>query len=374
MARASTLREIAAVFLRLGLVAFGGPAAHIAMMEEEIVRKRGWMTREAFLDRLGAANLIPGPNSTEVAIHVGHDRGGFAGLVVAGACFILPAALMTGALGWAYVRFGSRPEVGGVLWGVKPVVVAIVAHALHGLAKSAVKSPLLGVLGAACVLASLAGVSELALLVIAGALAILARRARDGASLFAPAALATSTAALAAAPPTTLGVFGVFLKIGSVLYGSGYVLLAFLRADLVERRHWLTEGQLLDAVAVGQVTPGPVFATATFLGYVLRGPWGAVAATAGIFLPAFVFVAISGPLIPRLRRSAAAGAFLDGVNVASLGLMAAVTIELARDTLVDPWAIAIAVVSLALVVRKVNTTWLVAGGALAGLARAWLAR
>jgi chromate transporter len=263
MSRATPLREIALVFLRLGVVAFGGPAVHIAMMEEEIVRKRGWMTREAFLDRLGAANLIPGPNSTELAIHVGHDRGGAAGLVVAGACFIVPAALMTGALGWAYVRFGALPSVGGLLWGAKPVVVAIVAHALYGLTRSAVKDAWLGAIGAAVAVASLLGANELALLVAAGALALALRAARSGAPLVAPFALATSAGAAAATPPTALGLFGVFLKIGSVLYGSGYVLLAFLRSDLVERRHWLSEAQLLDAVAIGQITPGPVFTTAT---------------------------------------------------------------------------------------------------------------
>ncbi|HVH42659.1 MAG TPA: chromate efflux transporter [Labilithrix sp.] len=366
------LVELALLFLRLGTTAFGGPAAHIAIMEDEVVRRRSWLTREEFLDLLGAANLIPGPNSTELAIHIGHRRAGWAGLVVAGVCFILPAALITWAFAWTYVRFGALPEARWVLYGVKPVVIAVVVQALWGLARSAVKTPVLGVIGVAALSASAIGVDELLVLAVGGVAAMLARpRAAMPHAVF-PAGIWTTTAASAgglgvAAPASLGGLFFTFAKIGSVLFGSGYVLLAFLRADLVEERHWLNEQQLLDAVAVGQVTPGPVFTTATFVGYVIHGTSGALAATAGIFLPAFFFVALSGPLIPRLRRSPHAGALLDGVNVASLGLMAAVSIELGHAALVDSWTLGLATLSALLLFRfKVNSAWLVLGGAAAG--------
>jgi chromate transporter len=301
--RAATLRELALLFLRLGTTAFGGPAAHIAMMEDEVVRRRKWLTSEEFLDLLGATNLIPGPNSTEMAIHVGHRRGGWPGLLVASSCFIVPAALIVLAFAWCYMRYRSLPETDAVLYGVKPVIIAIVLQALWGLARSAVKNRLLGVVGAAAVVASFFGVNEIALLFAAGALVAMVRgarraRGRPPALLLAAPGVPMGGAAAAAAASFSLGIlFLTFLKIGAVLFGSGYVLLAFLRADLVHRLHWLTEGQLLDAVAVGQVTPGPVFTTATFIGYMLGGLPGAVVATVGIFLPAFVFVAASGPLL-----------------------------------------------------------------------------
>jgi len=283
--------QVALLFLKLGTIAFGGPAAHIAMMEDEVVRRRRWLSTEEFLDLLGATNLIPGPNSTEMAIHVGHRQAGWKGLLVAGCCFIMPAALIVTAFAWAYTRYRSVPEVTGVLYGVKPVIIAVVLQALWALGRTAL-----------------------------------------------------------------------------VLYGSGYVLLAFLRADLVERWHWLSEAQLLDAIAVGQVTPGPVFTTATFIGYLLGGPVGAFAATVGIFLPAFFFVGVSGPLIPRIRRSPTASAFLDGVNAASLALMAVVTYRLGRAAVVGPATVALALVSTALLLRfRINSAWLVLGGAGAGL-------
>jgi chromate transporter len=384
----TSLGELARLFLTLGATAFGGPAAHVAMMEDEVVRRRRWLTREQFLDYLGATNLIPGPNSTELAIHIGHARAGWPGLLVAGACFILPAALIVGAVAWAYVRYGALPEAAGLLYGVKPVVIAVVLQALWGLGRSAVKSAALAALGVGAVAAAGLGARELAVLGAAGAASALLHRARapraggpPGSGLTAwwlaapPAAQTAATAsaaaaggAAAAAPLGLWGLFGVFAKIGGVLFGSGYVLLAFLRADLVERLGWLTERQLLDAVAVGQVTPGPVFTTATFVGYVLGGPAGAAAATAGIFLPAFVFVALSGPLVPRLRRSPTAGAVLDGVNVASLALMAVVAAQLARAALVDPLTVVLAAVSALLLVRwRVNSAWLVLGGAAVGL-------
>jgi chromate transporter len=342
------------------------------MMRDEVVHRRRWMTEERFLDLLGATNLIPGPNSTELAIHVGYDRRRWRGLIVAGVCFIAPAMVLTGALGWLYVRFGKLPQTAWLLWGVKPVILAIVLQALWMLVPAAARTWAQRGLGALAVVASAAGLNELAILLGAGlmAFALRARRAgRGGATLAAIVPALPTTAMAATASAVTLsGLFGVFLKIGSVLFGSGYVLLAFLRADLVHRLHWLTEAQLIDAVAAGQITPGPVFTTATFIGYLLAGAPGALVATAGIFLPAFIFVALSGPLVPKLRGSPAAGAFLDGVNVASLALMAVVTAQLARAAIVDRWTAGTAVVAGGLLLRfKINSTWLVLGGAIVGL-------
>lgn len=383
----TSLLDIALLFLRLGATAFGGPAAHTAMMRYEVVERRKWLTDAELLDLMGATNFIPGPNSTELAIHIGHRRAGFPGLVVAGASFILPAALITYAFAWLYVRYGRFAQAGAMLYGVKPVIVAVVVQALWGLGRTAMKTKVLVLVGVASAVAVSLGVHELIVLFGAAALCSLrpAPRAGNAGKETAPAtaneeesktrgalllgavpAAAASTAVVAA--PSATSVFLVFAKIGSVLFGSGYVLLAFLRADLVVERHWLTEGQLLDAVAVGQLTPGPLFTTATFVGYLLRGTSGAVAATAGIFLPAFFFVAISGPLVPRLRRSPRAASFLDGLNVASLALMAVVTASLARAALVDVWTIALALASGALLLRtKINSAWLVLGGIAAGL-------
>jgi len=377
--RATVLRELALLFLRLGTTAFGGPAAHIALMEDEVVRRRRWLTREEFVDLLGAANLIPGPNSTELAIHIGHRRGGWAGLVVAGVCFILPAFLIVTGFAWAYARFGTLPDVGALLSGVKAVIIAVVLQALWGLSRTVVKTRLAAVVALCSVAAAFLGVNELVLLLLSG-LGVLAWRAVEHRGAQGPSAnsgvspwalMLPLGAATSAVPFTQQGLFLFFLKVGSVLYGSGYVLLAFLRADLVERLGWLSEAQLLDAVAVGQVTPGPVFTTATFIGYVLGGMTGAVVATVGIFLPAFFFVALSGPLVPRLRASWAAGAFLDGVNVASLALMAVVTWQLGRAALVDAWTVGLAVVSAVLLLRfRVNSAWLVLGGGAVG----WLVK
>jgi chromate transporter len=375
----TSLRELALLFLRLGATAFGGPAAHIAMMEDEVVRRRRWLTGQEFLDLVGATNLIPGPNSTELAIHVGHRRAGFPGLVVAGVAFIVPAMVIVLAIAWAYVSFGRLPASEGLLRGVKPVVVAVVLQALVGFGRTAIRSAPLAVIAAAAAVAALLGVNELLVLAAAGLLVAavaVARRSGGGnppplglLALPPAGALPAFAAGAAAATPFTVGgLFLSFLKIGSVLYGSGYVLLAFLRADLVERLGWLTEAQLLDAVAVGQVTPGPVFTTATFIGYVLGGAPGAVAATVGIFLPAFVFVAASGPLVPRIRASRVAGAVLDGVNVASLALMAVVSGQLARAAVTDLTTAAIALASAVLLFRwRVNSSWLVAAGAAIGL-------
>ena len=369
----TSLSELARVFLRLGTVSFGGPAVHVALMEEEIVRRRRWLTRDAFLDLLGAANLIPGPNSTELAVHVGYARAGWPSLLVAGACFIVPAALIVAAVAWGYVRFGSLPAITGILAGVKPVVIAIVVQAIWNLGRGVLSSRRAIALGVACVVAVALGVHELAVLAAAGAVMWIAVTWRSSAADRPRASGVVALSALVVAPAAPAafsvgGLFLVFLKIGSVLFGSGYVLLAFLRADLVVRLGWLTERQLLDAVAVGQVTPGPVFTTATFVGYLLGGPSGAVIATIGIFLPAFVFVAASGPLLPMVRRSAGARAVLDGVNIASLALMAVVTMQLARAALAGPIGIVLAVASaIALVRLKLSAAWLVLAGALVGV-------
>jgi len=386
MSRSARLNELAWLFLKLGTIGFGGPAAHIAMMEDEVVRRRGWLSHEKFIDLVGATNLIPGPNSTEMAIHIGHARAGFPGLLVAGACFILPATLIVTACAGAYVRFGTLPQAEGILYGVKPVIIAIVLQALWGLGHTAVKTPLLAGVGLAAAVFSFLGVNELLLLFAAGLLIAAIRRvaakptggASTGiAAAFAPpvstnaavsAGVAAGAATAATLPFGLWPMFLFFLKVGSVLYGSGYVLLAFLRADLVERWGWLSEAQLLDAVAVGQITPGPVFTTATFIGYVLGGAPAAVVATVGIFLPAFFFVTISGPLVPRIRRAPLAGAFLDGVNVASLALMAVVTWRLGAVALVDWPTVSLAVISAVLLFRfKLNSAWLVAIGALVGV-------
>jgi chromate transporter len=369
----TALWEVARVFLRLGVVSFGGPAAHVALMEEEIVRRRRWLTRESFLDLLGAANLIPGPNSTELAIHIGFARAGWPGLLVAGTCFIVPAAVIVAVLAWGYVRYGSLPAIAGILAGVKPVVIAIVVQAIWNLGRGVLSSRAALALGIACAIAAALGVHELALLATAGVAmwaVVTWRRSNDGGPRALGAMVLSALPAVGSAPVAFRlgGLFLVFVKIGSVLFGSGYVLLAFLRADFVVRLGWLTERQLLDAVAVGQVTPGPVFTTATFVGYLLGGAAGAAVATIGIFLPAFVFVAASGPLLPMVRRSAAARAALDGVNVASLALMAAVTIQLARTALAGPIGIALAVASAVALMRlRVSAAWLVLAGALVGL-------
>lgn len=373
------LRDLARLFLRLGSTSFGGPAAHMAMMENEVVRRRAWLTSEQFLDYLGATNLIPGPNSTEMAIHIGHARAGWRGLLVAGTSFIVPATLIITAVAWAYVEYGRLPAALGLLYGIKPVVMAVVAQALWSLGRTAVKNAGLAILGLATVAAVSAGVHELLALLVAGVLSALVRlgsdRTRRAAQVIVMGAAASATATVSAAvtsaaAPVAFGLwplFLVFAKAGAVLFGSGYVLLAFLRADLVERLRWLSEAQLLDAIAIGQMMPGPVFTTATFIGYLLGGIGGAAAATVGIFLPAFVFVALSGPLVPRLRRSAVAGAVLDGVNVASLALMAVVSFQLGRAALIDGFTASLAAASLFALLRwRVNSAWLIGAGAILG--------
>ena len=368
--RPTTLWDIAAVFLKLGTTAFGGPAAHIAMLQQEVVERRGWISQDEFLDHLGASNLIPGPTSTELVMHIGRKRGGWLGLGVAGTCFILPAAVMVGIIAWAYVRYGKLPAVSGLLYGVKPVVIAIILQAIWKLGRTAVKNGWLAIAGVIALGLSIVGVAPL-LVLAAGALLALAMELKQIRGKNALLGFVTVTPATGVATAGLWPIFLVFVKIGAMVFGSGYVLLAFLRADLVERLGWLTQQQLLDAVAVGQITSGPVFTTATFLGFVLRGTSGAVAATVGIFVPAFVFVAISAPLIPRIRASRVAGAALDGINVASLALMAVVTWQLGRSALVDTTTAAVALVSLValFVFPQLNSAWLIAGAGLLGAAR-----
>jgi len=383
-----------ALFLKLGAISFGGPAAHIALMEEEVVGKRQWITRQQFLDMLGLTNLIPGPNSTEMAINVGLARAGRAGLAVAGVSFIVPAALITGALAWAYVHFGTMPAAASLLAGVKPAVIAVIAIAVWRLGKIAVRDLWLGVLGALALLAFLAKLSPLAILIAGGVTGMAARkiRKRVGATISSGSTSSTGLILLkksillptlfATLPPSVLAT-GIalgakrvpaarlawfFLKVGAVLYGGGYVLFAFVEQGLVRDHHWLTQPQVLDAIAIGQFTPGPVLSTATFIGYLLGGPWGAVVATVAIFLPSFLYVAILGPILPKLRRSSWMADFLDSVNVCALALMAGVTVRLATDAL-RGWAMCgIAVIALAVLWKwKVNPAWVVLGGGLAGI-------
>ena len=400
-AQASTsvvrLRELASLFLKLGTISFGGPAAHIAMMETEVVRKREWLTKQQFLDLLGAANLIPGPTSTEMAINVGFVRAGWAGLCVAGASFILPAAVITGAFAWAYVRFGGMPQAVSTLAGVKAAVIAVIAIAIWRLGKTAVKDLGLAVLGGAALTAFFLGMSPLVILFGGGLIGMLARRVAnrrsavallvaplfprqrfgvlaDGknwgtwVSVFGVAAVTSAAAGAVVVRPSAYRIGLFFLKLGAVLYGGGYVLLAFLEQGLVQQNGWLTHQQLLDAVAIGQFTPGPVFSTATFIGYILGGAPGAVVATLGIFLPSFFYVALLAPVLFRLRQSAWMAAFLDSINVCAVALMGGVTFRLAADALPGGPSWGITLVSLAVLLRwKVSPAWVVLCGGVVGL-------
>jgi chromate transporter len=372
----ASLSEIASYFLRLGLTAFGGPAAHIAMMHQQVVKQHKWMDEQQFLDLVGMANLIPGPTSTETAIYIAYRLAGWIGLVLGGVCFILPAMLIVLGLAWAYARFGTTGYAAWLFYGTKPVVIAIILQALWGLGKKAVKGPLTVLAGLAALGAYLLGVNVILVLFAGGLVVMLGENLRRLRSIKASAVLPLAGLSLPAAiaiPFSLPLLFFTFLKIGAVLYGSGYVLLAFLRADFVIRLGWLSDRQLVDAITIGQVTPGPVFTTATFIGYLLGGLPGALLATLGIFLPSFFYVAISTPILPRIRNSPWTAAALDGVNVAALGLMAGVTLQLAQTAFVDTLTVGIALVSAFLLFRyQTNSTWLIAGGAAVGVLHAVL--
>lgn len=368
------LKEIAWLFLKLGTIGFGGPAAHIAMMHDEVVKRRKWMDEERFLDLVGATHLIPGPNSTEMAIHTGFVRAGWLGLITGGVSFILPAMLIVLSLAWLYMSVGSTPQAGWIFYGIKPVVIAIILQAIWDLGRKAVKDLTTAIAGLVVIILYFAGINEIALLICGGLTVMLVKNARrlNRQTLPMLSLFAAPIAPLAAVKMFSMPLlFLIFLKIGSVLYGSGYVLMAYLRADFVARLGWLTDKQLLDAIAIGQVTPGPVLTTATFIGFILGGVKGAFLATLGIFLPSFIFVAVTNPLIPRIRKSSWASSMLDGVNVASMGLIAAVTWQLGRASLIDPLTIMIALASLLLLMKfRINSTWLIAGGAIIGLLNA----
>ena len=372
------LKEVLTLFLKLGFTAFGGPAAHVAIMHDEVVKRRKWVNDQQFLDLLGATNLIPGPNSTEMAIHLGFVRAGWPGLIAGGFGFAAPATLIVLGLAWVYQKFGSLPQAEWLLYGVKPVVIAIIAQALWSLGHKAIKNAPTGIVAAGVLGLYFLGFNEVALLFMGGLVVMLVSnfgrlRSHIFKAFLIPIGGMVVPSIVAAVPFSLPRLFLVFLKIGSVLYGSGYVLLAFLRADLVVRYAWLTDTQLIDAIAIGQVTPGPLFTTATFIGYQLGGVSGALLATLGIFLPSFIFVALTNPFIPRMRSSPWLGALLDGVNASSLGLMAAVTWQIGRASLVDPMTVLIALAALVLLLRfKINSTWLIGGGALIGLVYAFL--
>lgn len=377
------LLELLTLFTRMGFLAFGGPAAHIAMLEDEVVRRRAWLTSQEFLDLIGLTNLIPGPNSTEMVLHIGHLRAGLAGMFVAGFAFILPAAGIVGALAWLYVAYGTLPAAAGLLYGVKPVVMVIILQALWVLGKKAVKTIPLAALAILGIVAVLLGVGELTVLLAGGVVLATIATIREGTKkdriglgvligvvvlITCVAWFGSSLSNAEAAPFSLQALFLFFLKVGSVLYGSGYVLIAFIESTLVNAWGWITHDELLDAVAVGQVTPGPLFTTATFIGFLKAGPLGAAIATVAIFLPAFVFVALLTPFLSRIRRSAVAGAFLDGVNATAVALMAVVTLQLGWGSLIEPVAILLALCAAVLLFRfRVSATWLVFGGAVIGL-------
>ena len=372
-AAADRVGEVARLFTKLGVIGFGGPAAHIALMRDEVVRRRGWVSDEDFLELVGATNLIPGPNSTELAIHLGQRRAGTRGLFVAGLCFIAPAVVIVSVLAWLYQEYGTTPAVADLRYGVLPVIIAVVAHAVYGLGRTALTTPFNAVLAVAVFAGYLVGVHELLLLVAAGTAAALwsnrerLHRASMALLWFPLGATADGTPV----PVSTWRLFLVFLEIGSVLYGSGYVLLAFLQRHLVDDLGWLTSQQLLDAIAIGQVTPGPVFTTATFIGWQVNGFVGAMVATFGIFAPSFVFVALLSRIVPWMRARPTARAFLKGLSISSVGLMAGVLVELTGTALVDVVTVAVAVVALGLLIAtRVNSAWLIGGGVVAGVLHA----
>lgn len=372
MAQQHKLREVAGLFFKLGLIAFGGPAAHIAMMEEEVVTKRKWMSRQYFLDLVGATNLIPGPNSTEMTMHCGYERAGWRGLFVAGACFIFPAVVITGVLAYLYVEYGQLPQIAPFLHGIKPAVIAIITGAIYKLGKKALKNWQLGIIGASVIIATLAGASEISAILGAGLIGILwfgtKHWLQHGTINSITIFTLVSLPALVASNTSNTKLFLIFLKVGAILFGSGYVLIAYLEGELVDRLGWLTGQQLLDAIAIGQFTPGPVLSTATFIGYQINGLSGALVATLGIFLPSFFFVLLLNPIVPKLRKSRLAAAFLDAVNIGAVGIMIAVTFELGKSVLVDwkAWVICWLSIVIFFGFKKIGAVWIVAGGAILG--------
>lgn len=369
------LWEVATLFLKLGTISFGGPAAHIALMETETVRKRNWLSREYFMDMLSATNLVPGPNATEMAIHIGYLRAGWPGLIVGGAAFILPAALISGALAWAYVTYGSLPQAHALFYGINPAIIAIIVAATYRLGKSAIKDWRLALLAALCLAASLLGVDQVVILLAGGLAGVLmyARPQAPSAALLAwiapglPVALPLVSLA---SDDRLVGLGLFFLKVGALLFGSGMVLFAFIQRDVVDQLGWLTQRQLVDAIAVGQMTPGPVLSSATFIGYLVSGWGGAVVATIAVFLPSFFITALMGRYLPKLRTWPLGQAFLKGINAAVVALILAIAIGLARSAIPDALALLIAAASLLLLLRyKAETWWLVAGGAVIGLIR-----
>ena len=373
------LWEVAALFLKMGTISFGGPAAHIALMETETVRKRKWLTREHFMDMLAVTNLVPGPNATEMAIHIGYVRAGWRGFVAGGAAFILPAALISGALGWVYVTYGSLPQAQAILYGINPAIVAVVLAATYRLGKSAIKDWKLLILSALCLAASLLGVDQVVVLLLSGAVGVLlyARPHLGGLAplLSVAPGLTMLLPAIALAADDRLVRLGLFfLKVGALIFGSGMVLFAFIQKDIVDGLGWLTQRQLTDAIAVGQMTPGPVLSSATFIGYLVSGWAGAAIATVAVFLPSFLIMALAGAYLPRLRNWPLGQGFLKGVNAAVVALILAVAISLARSAISDWMTALIAGASMVLLLRyRAETWWLVAGGAVVGLLRSLLA-
>jgi chromate transporter len=367
--QSKNLKEVASVFFKLGCFAFGGPAAHIAMMEDEIVTKRQWMTRDYFLDLIGTTNLIPGPNSTEMTMHCGYERAGKTGLFVAGLSFIIPATLITAILAYLYVLYGSLPEVEPFIFGIKPAVLAIITSAVLKLGKKAIKGTELAVLGLVVLIASLLGINEIMALLTAGILGTVYFTLKDKSqnTLYSLAPIVLlSGLGTSLFKVSTINVFWVFLKVGAILYGSGYVLFAYLDAELVTRG-WLTRAELIDAIAIGQLTPGPILSTSTFIGYQLSGFYGALAATAGIFLPSFLFVLMLNPFIPKMQKSKILRSFLDAVNVAAVAIMLAVLIIMTKETLVDWKAILITISTVILTFKiKISPIWIIVIGASMG--------
>jgi chromate transporter len=374
--RNSVLREVALLFFKIGAIGFGGPAALIALIQEEVVKRRKWMSGEHFLDLVGATNMIPGPNATEMAIHCGYHRAGWLGLIVSGICFIIPAAVISGIFAWFYAKYHTLPAAESFIYGIKPAVLVVIAGAVYELGRKALKNWLLAVIGMVVIAASLFGMNEVTVIFAGGFVGMIAIRFAQGwrirnglfLPLIASGGFAAQSAGVVFGNLTLTNLFLVFLKVGAVLFGSGYVLVAYLDGDLVTRLGWMTKSELLDAIAVGQFTPGPVLSAATFIGYQLLGVRGAILATAGVFLPSFIFVAILNPVIPKLRQSKWASAFLDAINISAVGLMAAVAIKIGGSVLVDWKTILIALTSFAVVFgfRKINSAFIVLGGAVLG--------